>query len=68
MNRALLGITGLCLTACGAQAAKQYDMPQVEKNFMACMNATPPATSPLDFRSKVDACQESAWASAKQVK
>lgn len=65
MRRAVIGLVGLTLTACGAQIMRQYDMTKVEADFKACMNATGAPTSDFAFSRKIDACKSVAWAAAR---
>lgn len=68
MRRALIGITGLALTACGAHIVSSYDVAKVQADFIACMNASPAPDSPVGLDNKISACQSAAWASARRVR
>jgi hypothetical protein len=51
------------LTGCHNFGRYEHDMPKVQAFFMACMNASPPSPTPVDFENKVSACTRAAYAS-----
>lgn len=65
MKRILL-ITAMASLAACKGGHYQYDMVQVEGNFQACMNSTPPASDPVSFDHKVSSCKESAYATVPE--
>lgn len=63
MKRALIGIVGLSLAACGVVEGEQWDFAQVQTSFIACMNASAAPKTYYGFSQKIDDCRSAAFRS-----